>query len=250
MYQTEPEPGAWAGVRCLSRAARCSAARARSTGCSTFADSTRINESLAPARQCPAGGYEECCPISEAENQQNVAPTHIMASAARWRCRTGGTPIRCRKLLSSPQRRPAFPQIPTSRRDAGRRGLLPDHDAARQTGEYGVFLSSTGQGARQSACRDRRAGGRRILFEGRRARAVGVPAGQQLRAARARKRDLVSGGAYNSAQLLQLSGVGPAELFEAARHRKSCSDAPASATTCRINAGQAGDALRTARHPQ
>jgi choline dehydrogenase len=54
----------------------------------------------------------------------------------------------------------------------------------------------------------------RILFEGRRAvgvayRCAGVP-----RTARARKEVLVAGGAFNSPQLLQLSGVGPAELLQ------------------------------------
>jgi choline dehydrogenase len=53
----------------------------------------------------------------------------------------------------------------------------------------------------------------RILFEGRRAvgvtyRAVGIP-----RTARARKEVLVSSGAFNSPQLLQLSGVGPGDLL-------------------------------------
>lgn len=53
----------------------------------------------------------------------------------------------------------------------------------------------------------------RILFEGRRAvgvtyRSAGIP-----RTARARKEILVSGGAFNSPQLLQLSGVGPADLL-------------------------------------
>jgi choline dehydrogenase len=53
----------------------------------------------------------------------------------------------------------------------------------------------------------------RILFEGRRAvgvvyRCAGVP-----RTAGARKEILVSGGTFNSPQLLQLSGVGPADLL-------------------------------------
>ena len=54
---------------------------------------------------------------------------------------------------------------------------------------------------------------RRILFDGR--RAVGVEYGQAGRhsIARARKEILISGGAFNSPQLLQLSGVGPAELL-------------------------------------
>jgi len=53
----------------------------------------------------------------------------------------------------------------------------------------------------------------RILFEGRRAVAVEYRKDGALRAARARKEILVCSGAYNSPQLLQLSGVGPAELL-------------------------------------
>ncbi len=53
----------------------------------------------------------------------------------------------------------------------------------------------------------------RILFEGRRAVAVEYRKEGALRTARARKEILVCSGAYNSPQLLQLSGVGPAELL-------------------------------------
>jgi choline dehydrogenase len=53
----------------------------------------------------------------------------------------------------------------------------------------------------------------RILFDGRRAVAVEYRKDGSLRTARARKEILVSSGAYNSPQLLQLSGVGPAELL-------------------------------------
>ena len=51
------------------------------------------------------------------------------------------------------------------------------------------------------------------MFEGRRARAVEYKQNGTLRTARARKEILVSSGAYNSPQLLQLSGVGPADLL-------------------------------------
>ncbi len=54
----------------------------------------------------------------------------------------------------------------------------------------------------------------RLVFEGKRARAVQFKQNGQLRTARARREILVSGGAYNSPQLLQLSGVGPAELLK------------------------------------
>src|SRR5258707_56535 len=54
----------------------------------------------------------------------------------------------------------------------------------------------------------------RILFEGRRAKAVEYKQEGRLRIAKARKEILVSSGAYNSPQLLQLSGVGPADLLK------------------------------------
>ncbi|HET9902248.1 MAG TPA: choline dehydrogenase [Xanthobacteraceae bacterium] len=53
----------------------------------------------------------------------------------------------------------------------------------------------------------------RILFEGRRAVGVEYFVGNEKRAARARGEVIVSGGAYNSPQLLQLSGLGPADLL-------------------------------------
>jgi choline dehydrogenase len=53
----------------------------------------------------------------------------------------------------------------------------------------------------------------RILFDGRHASGVEYRQAGSLRTARARKEILVSGGAYNSPQLLQLSGIGPAELL-------------------------------------
>jgi choline dehydrogenase len=53
----------------------------------------------------------------------------------------------------------------------------------------------------------------RILFEGRRAVGVAYRTAGIARTARARKEILVSGGAFNSPQLLQLSGVGPADLL-------------------------------------
>jgi choline dehydrogenase len=55
--------------------------------------------------------------------------------------------------------------------------------------------------------------GQRVLFEGRRAVGVEYRQGATLRRARARKEVVLSSGAYNSPQLLQLSGVGPADLL-------------------------------------
>lgn len=103
----------------------------------------------------------------------------------------------------------------------------PDFNGASQEGA-GFFQTTTRRGRRASTAFSylRPAKGRsnlhvetgalaqRLLFEGRRARAVEYRQNGELRAARARKEILVSSGSYNSPQLLQLSGVGPAELLK------------------------------------
>jgi choline dehydrogenase len=102
----------------------------------------------------------------------------------------------------------------------------PDFNGATQEGA-GFFQTTTRYGRRASTAvsylrpaRDRNnlhvetsALAQRILFEGRRAVAVEYRQAGSLRTARARREILVSGGAYNSPQLLQLSGIGPAELL-------------------------------------
>jgi choline dehydrogenase len=103
----------------------------------------------------------------------------------------------------------------------------PDFNGAAQEGA-GWFQTTTRNGRRASTAvaylRPARARNnlhvetaalaQRILFEGRRARAVEYRQGSNLKTARARKEILVSSGAYNSPQLLQLSGVGPAALLK------------------------------------
>jgi choline dehydrogenase-like flavoprotein len=102
----------------------------------------------------------------------------------------------------------------------------PDFNGASQEGA-GFFQTTTRRGRRASTAvaylrpaRGRRnlqvetsALAQRILFDGRRADSIEFRQAGVLRTARARKEILVSGGAYNSPQLLQLSGVGPAELL-------------------------------------
>ncbi|MDO9561217.1 MAG: choline dehydrogenase [Bradyrhizobium sp.] len=103
----------------------------------------------------------------------------------------------------------------------------PDFNGATQEGA-GWFQTTTRNGRRASTARSylRPARGRRnlhietaalaqrILFEGRRAAGVEYRQNGALRTVRARREILISSGAYNSPQLLQLSGVGPAELLK------------------------------------
>jgi len=102
----------------------------------------------------------------------------------------------------------------------------PDFNGASQEGT-GFFQTTTRHGRRASAAVAylRSARGRtnlrietealaqRIVFEGRRAEAIEYRQAGALKRARARREILISGGAFNSPQLLQLSGVGPAELL-------------------------------------
>jgi choline dehydrogenase len=103
----------------------------------------------------------------------------------------------------------------------------PDFNGASQEGA-GFFQTTTRRGRRASSAFSylRPARGRgnlrvetdalaqRVLFEGRRARAVEYRQNGVVRTARARFEILLSSGAYNSPQLLQLSGVGPADLLK------------------------------------
>jgi choline dehydrogenase-like flavoprotein len=102
----------------------------------------------------------------------------------------------------------------------------PDFNGATQEGA-GFFQTTTRGGRRASAAVaylrpakarqnlhvETSALAERILFEGRRTVAVSYRAAGIQRTARARKEVLVSSGAFNSPQLLQLSGVGPADLL-------------------------------------
>jgi choline dehydrogenase len=102
----------------------------------------------------------------------------------------------------------------------------PDFNGATQEGA-GFFQTTTSRGRRASTAVAylRPAKGRknlqvetsalaqRVVFDGRRAVAVEYRKQGSLRTVRARREILVSSGAFNSPQLLQLSGVGPAELL-------------------------------------
>ena len=102
----------------------------------------------------------------------------------------------------------------------------PDFNGATQEGA-GYFQTTTRYGRRASTAVaylrpanarknlhiETSALAQRIVFNGRRAETVQYRKQGSLRTARARKEILVCSGTYNSPQLLQLSGVGPAELL-------------------------------------
>ena len=103
----------------------------------------------------------------------------------------------------------------------------PDFNGAEQEGA-GHYQMTIKDGRRNSAARAflrpamRRANLRvvtgaqvtRVVFEGRRAVGVEYRTGGEVRVLRARREVILSGGAINSPQLLQLSGIGPGALLQ------------------------------------
>ena len=103
----------------------------------------------------------------------------------------------------------------------------PDFNGATQEGA-GFFQTTTKRGRRASTARsylrpamqrgnlhvETEAQAQRLVFEGRRAVGVVYKQNGVERMARARREMIVSSGAYGSPQLLQLSGVGPADLLK------------------------------------
>jgi choline dehydrogenase len=159
-------------------------------------------------------GYDDVLPyFRKAENQQRGADKYHGAGGplpvSDWR---HADPLSEAFVVAAAQT-----GIPTN----------PDFNGASQEGA-GFFQTTTQRGRRASTAYsylrpaknrsnldvETSALAQRILFEGRRARAVEYRQSGALRTARARKEILVSSGAYNSPQLLQLSGVGPAELLK------------------------------------
>jgi choline dehydrogenase len=112
---------------------------------------------------------------------------------------------------------------------AGQAGLpqIPDYNAGRMTGASYYQITTRG-GFRASAARAYLSPARgranlqvitgalstRIVFEGRRATGLEFRRGGQTQTAHARREVILCGGAINTPQLLQLSGIGPGALLQ------------------------------------
>ena len=156
-----------------------------------------------------------CCRTSAAPSTRSGARTRCMASAGRSRSPMSASRIRCARRSSTPRSRRAIRATTIS---TGRRRRAPAISSSRRR--------TAGAGRRRSAiCSEARrrsnlvvetnALASRILFEGRRAVGVEYRQGGTTRVARASGEVILAGGAFNSPQLMQLSGLGPAELLRA-----------------------------------
>src|SRR6202051_3805732 len=212
MYQTEPEPGL-NGRQVFQPRGKVLGGSSSINGLLYVRGQHEDYDRWRP-RGNAGWGFDDVLPyFRKAENQQRGADKYHGAGGplpvSDWR---HADPLSEAFVVAA-----AETGIPTN----------PDFNGASQEGA-GFFQTTTQRGRRASTAYsylrpaktrsnlhvETSALRQRILFEGRRARAVEYRQGGALRTARARKEILVSGGAYNSPQLLQLSGVGPAELLK------------------------------------
>jgi choline dehydrogenase len=212
MYQTEPEPGL--GGRSVFQPRGKVLGGSSSINGLLYVRGQHEDYDRWRQRGNLGWGYEDVLPFfKKAENQQRGADHYHGA----------GGPLSVSDWRHDDPLSEAFVKAAV---EAGI-PYNPDFNGATQEGA-GFFQTTTRRGRRASSAvsylrpaKSRRnlrvetdAHAQRILFEGRRARAVEFRQRGELRTARARKEILVSSGAYNSPQLLQLSGVGPAELLK------------------------------------
>jgi choline dehydrogenase len=212
MYQTEPEPGL-NGRQVFQPRGKVLGGSSSINGL-LYVRGQHEDYDRWRQRGNAGWGYDDVLPyFKKAENQQRGADKYHGAGGplpvSDWR---HTDPLSEAFVVAA-----AETGIPTN----------PDFNGASQEGA-GFFQTTTRRGRRASTAFsylrpaknrsnlriETSALAQRIVFEGRRARAVEFRQAGNLRTARARKEILVSGGAYNSPQLLQLSGIGPAELLK------------------------------------
>jgi choline dehydrogenase len=212
MYQTEPEPGL-NGRQVFQPRGKVLGGSSSINGL-LYVRGQHEDYDRWRQRGNAGWGYDDVLPyFKKAENQQRGADKYHGAGGplpvSDWRY---ADPLSEAFVVAA-----AETGIPTN----------PDFNGATQEGA-GFFQTTTKRGRRASSAFsylrpaknrsnlhiETSALAQRILFEGRRARAVEYRQEGRVRTARARREILVSSGAYNSPQLLQLSGVGPADLLK------------------------------------
>jgi len=160
----------------------------------------------------PGWGYDDLLPDFRAIEDNE-------AGEDRWRGRGG--PVRVSEM--APFVHPLCGRYLAAAQTLGL-PLNPDFNGEGQEG-VGVYQITTRDGRRMSAARaflrpamkrtnvtvETEALATRILFEGRRAVGIEYLKGGRKHTVRAGREVIVSGGSVNSPQLLQLSGIGPAD---------------------------------------
>ncbi len=213
MYQTEPEPGL-NGRQVFQPRGKVLGGSSSINGL-LYVRGQHEDYDRWRQRGNAGWGYDDVLPyFRKAENQQRGPDKYHGAGGPSAGIGLAASPIRCRKPLSSLLPRPAFRPIPIST-------ALPrkarDFSRPRQGADAAPAPRSPICARRRAAaiCTSRPRRWRSASCSKDDApRRSSTSRKAALRTARARREILVSSGAYNSPQLLQLSGVGPADLLK------------------------------------
>ena len=185
-----------------------------------YARRSRPTTTTGASSAARAGTGIPSCPSSRRPRTTNAARTNSMASAARCGSPTRRRSGRSARRWSRPPCRPASRAPPTStarRRKAPATTRPPPTTRAAGVPPRPICAR---RATRQNLTVVTEAHATRVLIENGRAVGVEYRTPQGLRTARARGEVIVSGGTYGSPHLLQLSGLGPADLLNETRHHR------------------------------
>ena len=195
--------------------------------------------------------YLHCLPYFK---RMETLPATTAGGADDWR--GGDGPLR---LERGPATNPLFGAFFEAAQQAGY-PLTDDVNGYRQEG-FARFDRNVHRGRRLSAARaylhpvrhrtnlhvETLAMATGIRFYGRPGHRRRLPAGGRLRRRVEAGEVILCGGAINTPQLLQLSGVGDAALLRPARHRRRAPRCPAWARTCRTTSRSTSSTPRASR---
>ena len=210
-YQSGARPQPQRPPRRGDCAARCWAARRRSTSWRSPA-AIRPTTTAGRRRARSAGPMRTCCRTSSASKAGRTARASTAAPTATSACNGARPqdPMFTAWLEAARDGRPAGHRRLQRR---SRRGLRPQpvFDPRRQALLGRGRLSASGDEAEKSRRSKMRAHVARVTLQGNRATGVEYEKGGRLRQAVAEREVILCGGAFNSPQLLMLSGIGPAD---------------------------------------
>ena len=216
MYQTRADPGPRRTASTICRAARCWAGPARSTPWSIRAARPAIS-TIGRRWAIPAGAGRTCCRSISGWRITRWAPVPITAPAARCTSATidGAVHPLTRLYLKAGQEAGLAFNPDLNGETIEGVGLLPDQHPRWVSHVGRARLSLAGaQPAQPARSRPRRS--RRGFCSRASARSASpMSSAVRLHEARAGREVILSGGSINSPQLLQLSGVGPADVLRA-----------------------------------
>ena len=168
---------------------------------------------------CAAGAGTTCCPTSCARRTTSAARASSTAPAGRCRCRRRAPAARAARRSWRRSTRSAWPRnedFNDGEQDGYGYYQVTQRDGRRASASVAYLHPAI---ERQNLTVETHAQVLKVLFAGGRAAGVAAMRGGETLTWQAEREVIVCGGAYNSPQLLTLSGIGPPGRARAAADR-------------------------------